>query len=78
MEPESELNSAVAEAVSLVNRHSGETSIHLCFADDPAGIDFIANAARLDNGRFEFQAGFETYGGAIDELANIEAVRISH
>ena len=63
---------AVAKAVEVVNTHSGQTTVHLRFANDPYDLDFIANAARLQDGRFEFQAGFETYGGSVEELSEIK------
>jgi hypothetical protein len=66
-----ELGRAVAQAVDVVNSHSGHASVHLRFAGDPDGIDFVANSARLLEGRFEFQAGFETYRGSVDELSEI-------
>ena len=74
----SELRRAVVEAVDLVNSHSGQTSVHLRFADDPAEIDFVANSARLQGARFEFQAGFETDGGSVEELSGIKTEVIGH
>ena len=68
-----ELRRAVAQAVDLVNSHSGQTSVRLRFASDPADIDFVANSARLRGGLFEFQSGFETYGGSVEELSEIKA-----
>jgi hypothetical protein len=73
-----ELRRAVAQAVDLVNTHSGQTSVHLRFTDDPAAIDFVANAARLQGAKFEFQAGFETYGGSVEELSEIKTEVIGH
>lgn len=73
-----ELRRAVAQAVDLVNTHSGQTSVHLRFADDPAAIDFVANAAHLQGAKFEFQAGFETYGGSVEELSEIKTEVIGH
>lgn len=70
MDPE--LRRAVAKAVDVVNSHSGQTSVHLRFAGDPAEIDFVANAARLHGGTFEFHAGIETYGGSVEELSEIK------
>ena len=67
-----ELHRAVMQAVELVNAHSGQTSVHLRFADDPADIDFVANSATMLGERFEFQAGFETYGGSVEELSDIK------
>ena len=73
-----ELRRAIAQAVDLVNSHSGQASVHLRFANDPSAIDFIANSARLQEGRFEFQAGFETYGGSLEELSEISTEVIGH
>lgn len=67
-----ELRRAVMRAIDLVNAHSGQTSVHLRFAGDPAAIDFVANSARMQGGRFEFQSGFETYGGDVEELSDIK------
>jgi hypothetical protein len=71
MDPE--LRRAVADAVNLVNAHSGQTSVHLRFSNEPTAINFIANAARVQDNDFEFQAGFETYGGRLEELSEIRA-----
>ncbi|GMU81241.1 MAG: hypothetical protein AMXMBFR47_11120 [Planctomycetota bacterium] len=68
-----EIHRAVADAVDVVNQKPGLTCVKLRFADDLSEIDFVANAAQFDSGRFEFQAGFETYGGSVDELADIHA-----
>ena len=65
------LNQAVRDAVDLVNSNAGHTSVHLMFHDDSSALDFIANSARLQGPMFEFNAGFETYGGRIDELSDI-------
>jgi hypothetical protein len=73
-----ELRRAVAKAVDLVNSHSGQTSVHLRFVNDPSAIDFIANSARLQGAAFEFQAGFETYGGSVDELSEIRTEVLGH
>ena len=73
-----ELRRAVAEAVDVVNAHSGQTSVHLRFAGDPAAVDFVANSARLQGATFEFQAGFETYGGSVDELSEIKTEIIGY
>lgn len=67
------LQQAVADAVRVVNDNSGLTCVRLRFAEDQSEIDFVANAAQVGQGRFEFQAGFETYGGAIEELDDIRA-----
>ena len=68
----SELRRAVMQAVELVNTHAGQTSVSLRFADDPADVNFVANSARLQGITFEFQAGFETYGGSVEELSDIK------
>lgn len=65
------LNQAVRQAVELVNLHGGHTSVKLRFSDDPNSLDFIANSAKLQGPLFEFNAGFETYGGRVDELSEI-------
>ncbi len=64
---------AVAEAVTLVNQHAGRTCVRLWFAGDLDEIDFVANSAKLQEGAFEFNAGFETYRGQVDELSKIDA-----
>ena len=68
-----EMHRVVADVVDKVNANSGLTCVRLRFADDQSEIDFVANAAHLTHGRFEFQAGFETYGGDIDELEDVRA-----
>jgi hypothetical protein len=73
-----DLTTAVADAVRVVNDHRGETCVRLLFAGDPEGIDFIANAGRFQDGRFEFHAGFETLSGSVEELADIRAEIIKH
>lgn len=72
-----DMRRAVADAVSLVNTHSGHTAIRLLFASgaDPE-VDFVANSAVLRGKTFEFTAGFETYGGSVDELSEISATVI--
>lgn len=67
------LQQAVADAVRVVNDNSGLTCVRLRFAQDQSEIDFVANAGQIGSGRFEFQAGFETYGGSIEELDDIQA-----
>lgn len=64
---------AVADAVDLVNTHAGRTCIRLRFEGDLDAVDFVANAAKLQEGRFEFQAGIETYQGMVSELSEINA-----
>ena len=66
-----ELRRAVADAVELVNSHSGRTCVSLRFSQEPTVINFVANAARMHGEAFEFQAGFETYGGQLEELSEI-------
>jgi hypothetical protein len=73
-----ELQKAVTRAVDVVNAKPGLTCVKLRFADDLSEIDFVANSASLSAGRFEFQAGFETYGGNVEELAEIQAEVIRH
>ena len=68
-----DIRAAVDEAVRIVNANAGKTCVHLQFAGDPVGVDFVANAATMQGGSFEFQAGFETYGGMVDELAGVRA-----
>jgi len=69
---------AVARAVDVVNSHAGQTTVRLRFEGEPYDLDFVANAARLQNGRFEFQAGIETYAGSVEELAEIKTEIIGH
>jgi hypothetical protein len=70
----SSLQSAVADAVNLVNAHSGQASVHLRFnSDDFAEVDLVANSATLQGDHFSFTAGFETVGGTLAELADIRA-----
>lgn len=74
------LKQAVADAVNLVNAHSGKATIRLRFADAGFGdeIDFVANSARLNGDVFTFVSGFETFGGKVSELAGISAEVIKH
>ena len=73
-----DMQSAVMDAVNLVNRHSGQTAVRLQFSSDDVEIDFIANSATCKGGAFEFTAGFETYGGRVDELTDIQVRLIEH
>lgn len=73
-----DLRSAVADAVNVVNHHAGQTCVHLRFAGDTDHIDFVANSANLLDGVFEFKAGFETVCGKIDELEDIRTQVIGH
>jgi hypothetical protein len=69
-----DLQRAVMDAVNLVNTHSGQTSVRLLFnSDEMPELDFVANSAVLRGQQFEFTAGFETYGGSIEELLDIRA-----
>lgn len=74
---ETPLQHAVVDAVKVVNSHAGETCVRLQFADEPE-IDFIADSARMVDGAFEFQAGFETLAGSVDELTRIQTEVIQH
>ena len=71
-----EIHTALRQAVRTVNDHAGETCVHVRFANDPQVIDFVADAARLIDGAFEFQAGFETLSGSVDEIESISAEMI--
>lgn len=73
-----ELRRAVASAVDLVNSHSGQTCVRLRFTGEPSEVNFVANSARLRGVTFEFQAGFETYGGSVEELSDISTEVIAH
>ncbi|TWT44259.1 hypothetical protein RAS1_06690 [Phycisphaerae bacterium RAS1] len=75
-----ELKQAVADAVNLVNAHSGKATIRLRFASDGLSdeLDFVANSARLNGDMFTFVSGFETFGGKVAELAGISAEVIKH
>lgn len=74
-----QLEQAVADAVNLVNAHSGQTSVRLRFHSAEFGeVDFIAHTASLKGDRFEFSSGFETFDGRLDELAHIKAEVIRH
>jgi hypothetical protein len=69
-----DLQRAVMDAVNLVNTYSGQTSVRLLFnSDEMPELDFVANSAILRGHQFEFTAGFETYGGSIEELLDIRA-----
>lgn len=70
----SDMQMAVADAVRLVNSHSGQASVRLKFnSGDVPELDFVANSARVLGDRFVFTAGFETFDGSIRELADIHA-----
>jgi hypothetical protein len=70
-----DIRTAVADAVRLVNRHPGQTCIRLRFRDEYAE-DFVANSGILNGESFSFSAGFETYGGDVCDLAAIETETI--
>ena len=72
------LRTAVEQAVNVVIAHAGQTTVHLRFSGDPGGVDFVANAARIQGASFEFQSGFDTYGGSVDELSDIKTEVIQH
>ncbi|MFH1748190.1 MAG: hypothetical protein ABIG44_14240 [Planctomycetota bacterium] len=77
--PGLELQRAVSQAVKLVNAHSGQTSVHLCFRSmDFPEIDFVANSASIQGDKFHFTAGFETFDGSVTELTDIRAQLINH
>ena len=74
-----ELHRNIADAVKLVNAHSGQASVCLRFhSDELAEVDFVANSASLQGDRFTFTAGFETFDGTVTELAGIRAELIRH
>ncbi len=66
-----DIRAAVSRAINRVNLCPGKTCVHLWYAGDPKGVDFVANRARLDGSTFEFQAGFERYCGSLEEIAEI-------
>jgi hypothetical protein len=72
------LQQAVADAVRLVNAHSGQACVRLQFNADVAEVDLVANSASLQGDRFQFTAGFQTVDGTIGELANIRTEVIGH
>ncbi len=74
-----QLEQAVADAVRLVNNHSGQTNVTLRFNSAEFGeVDFIAHTASLKGDRFVFSSGFETFDGRLDELSHIKAEVIRH
>lgn len=73
-----DVRTAMLRAVKAVNDHAGETCVHVRFANDPSEIDFIANAARMIDGAFEFCAGFETLAGSVDEVDAVRTEVIQH
>lgn len=74
---ETNLKKALNEAVRLVNGHSGATTVRLEYDGAPP-IDFVANSGSFEGENFVFTAGFETYGGTLDQLRNVRAQLISH
>lgn len=74
-----ELRKAVADAVHLVNNHSGQAAVRLVFdsVDIPA-LDFVANSATFQGDSFVFTSGFETFDGTLGELKDIRAEVIRH
>ncbi len=73
-----EIQRAIASAVDLVNTHSGQACVRLRFLDDPEELELVANSASLRGNTFEFVAGFETYGGSVEELRSVQAELINH
>mgnify|MGYP003573953360 CR=1 FL=1 len=74
-----QLQRAVADAVQLVNDHSGQACVRLLFnSGDDGPIDFVANAASLQGDHFTFRSGFETFDGRLAELADIRTDLIRH
>ncbi len=76
---DSHLRKAVTDAVDLVNSHSGAASVRLEFnsATVPP-VDFVANSGSVEGEHFTFTAGFETYGGSVDELKGIQTELIGY
>lgn len=73
------LRKAVTDAVDLVNSHSGAASVRLEFNSETVPpIDFVANSGSFEGENFVFTAGFETYGGSMEELKNIRAELIGY
>ena len=76
---DSHLRKAVTDAVDLVNSHSGAASVRLEFnSESVPPIDFVANSGSFEGENFIFTAGFETYGGSVDELKDIRAELIGY
>ncbi len=76
---DSHLRKAVTDAVDLVNSHSGAASVRLEFNSETVPpVDFVANSGSVDGGHFTFTAGFETYGGSVEELKGIRAELIGY
>ncbi len=74
---ETDLKRALNEAVEMVNGHSGATTVRLEYDGSPP-IDFVANSGSFEGESFVFTAGFETYGGTLDQLRDVRARLISH
>ncbi len=68
------IKQAVADAVALVNRNSGQASVKLSFlSSETPDIDFVANSGAMqDDGTFIFTSGFETFDGSVGELSDID------
>ena len=76
---DSHLRKAVTDAVELVNSHSGAASVRLEFnSESVPPIHFVANSGSFEGENFVFTAGFETYGGSVDELKDIRAELIGY
>ncbi len=76
---DSHLRKAVTDAVDLVNSHSGAASVRLEFNSETAPpLDFVANSGSVEGEHFTFTAGFETYGGSVEELKGIRAELIGY
>jgi hypothetical protein len=73
---QSELGHIIRDVVRMVNENSGQTNVRLRYCDDCDEISFVANSARLDGSNFEFVAGFETYCGSVQDLADLSATVI--
>jgi len=74
-----DLHRAVADAVQLVNTHSGQACVRLRFqSGEVPELDFVANSASLHGEKFVFTAGFEKFDGMVGELAGIRAELIAH
>ncbi len=76
---DSHLRKAVTDAVDLVNSHSGAASVRLEFNSEAVPpLDFVANSGSFEGENFIFTAGFETYGGSVEELKDIRAELIGY
>ena len=76
---DSHLRKAVTDAVDLVNSHSGAASVRLEFNSETVPpVDFVANSGTFEGETFTFTAGFETYGGSMNELKGIQTELIGY